>query len=372
MKTFLYILLGLLLIGVFAGTTWFLYQKSQKPVVTYQTAVPVMGDLEEVTVVAGTIMPRKEVAIKPQVPGILETIAVEAGQRVKKGDVLGQIRIVPNLLSLNEAENRLARAHIQYKDAQQEFTRQETLFKKQLISERDYKNFQVALQSAGVDLKTAENNLQLIKEGVAKQKSGGNNTLVTSTVDGMILDIPVKEGETVIETSSLNAGTTIAVVADMQALVFEGYLDEAEVGRLREGMELKLTIGAIQDRTFQAVLEYIAPQGKKEDDGAVQFRIKAAVTLTDEAQIRAGYSANGKIVLARKEHVLTLAERLILYDEKQKPYVEREVGVQQFEKRTLTVGLSDGLNAEIVAGLTLNDRVKDPQSASDAKKRSDE
>jgi HlyD family secretion protein len=197
-----------------------------------------------------------------------------------------------------------------------------------------------------------------VKEGVAKQESAENNTLVESTVEGMILEIFVKEGETVVETSSFNEGTTIAMIADMSALVFEGNIDESEVGKLREGMELNLTIGAIEDEEFKATLEYISPKGKQEREGAVQFQIKAAVEPREGTLIRAGYSANGKIVLARRENVLTLKESLILYDKEQKPYVEVEVGDQQFEKQFVELGLSDGINVEILSGIRENDKIK--------------
>lgn len=360
MKKIVYGFFGLVILTLFAGTTWYLYQKSQEPPVVFKTTSAIIMDIEKVTVASGTIMPRKEIEIKPQVPGIIEEIYIQPGDKVKKGTVLAKIRIVPNLVSLNEAENRLNKARIHYTDVKQELERQEKLFKKQLISQSEFKRYQIQFQTAQADLNAAQNNLKLIREGVAKQKSGENNTLVESTVDGMILEIPVKEGATVIETSSFNEGTTIAMIADMSALVFEGNIDESEVGKLREGMELNLIIGAIEEEVFKAMLEYIAPKGKKEQNGAVQFQIKAAVEPKEGTLIRAGYSANGKIVLARRENVLTLKERIILYDNDQQPYVEVETGVQQFEKRPVELGLSDGINVEILSGVAETDKIKQP------------
>lgn len=357
-KKIFYTILALLIIVLFTGTTWFLYQKSQEPPVVFNTVSPVIGDIEQVTVASGTIVPRKEVTIKPQVAGIIEEIYVEPGNEVKKGTILAKIRIVPNLVNLNEAENRLNKARIQYKDAQQELERQEQLYKQQLIPESDFKKYQLRFQTARADLTAAQNNVKLIKEGVAKRESNGNNTLVESTVDGMILDIPVKEGATVVETNSFNEGTTIGIIADMSALIFEGNIDESEVGKLREGMEINLTIGAIENETFKATLEYIAPKGKREQNGAVQFQIKAAVEPKDGVLIRAGYSANGKIVLVRKEGVLTIKESFISYDKDQQPYVEVEIADQQFEKRSIELGLSDGRNVEILSGITINDKIK--------------
>ena len=358
LKKIFYVLFGICILALFAGTTWFLYQKSQEVPVIFKTLSPEIRDIEQVTVASGSIVPRKEVAIKPQIGGIIDEIYVEAGDEVQRGSVLAKIRVVPNLVSLNEAETRLKKANIQYKDAQQEMERQEHLYKQRLISEVDFKRYQLSFQNARADLDAAQKNLKLIKDGVAKKAAGQNHTSVESTVDGMVLDIPVKEGTTVVETNSFNEGTSIAVIADMGSLVFEGNIDESEVGRLQEGMEINLTIGALEDEQFKAVLEYIAPKGVKENDGAVQFQIKAAVEAKEGVMIRAGYSANGKIVLQRREQVLSLEEAAIAYDKEQKPYVEIEVAEQQFEKRPLELGLSDGIYIEILSGLTLNDNVK--------------
>ena len=367
-KKIFYCLLALCLLALFIGTGWFLYHKSQKPPVIFKTISPVMGNIEQATVASGTIVPRKEVTIKPKIGGIISDILVEPGDVVKKGDVLAKIRLVPNLVSLNEAENRLEKAKIQYNNAKEELKRQKQLFTQKLIADKDFKQYQLDFENAQIDLQSAEQNLTLLKEGAAKKSSKQNQTLVESTVDGMILDVPVKEGGTVVETNSFNEGTTVAVIADMSSLIFEGNIDESEVGKLREGMEITLTIGAIEGETFAAELEYIAPKGEKEQNGsAVQFRIKAAVQPKAGALIRAGYSANGRIVLARRDNVLTLKEGVIQYEKDQtapqeapqKPFVEVEVAPQQFEKRLIEVGLSDGINIEILSGLTLKDKVKE-------------
>ena len=359
-KKILYVIIFFIILGLFAGTTFYLYQKSQAAPIIYQTDAPTMGDIEKVTVAGGTILPRKEIEIKPQISGVLDEILVDPGDYVHKGDVLAKLRIMPKLVELNEAENRLVKANIRYTDVRQELARQEELYKKKLIAQSAYKRYQVDFKTASADLEAAQNNLKLLKEGVAAQESAENNTLIQPTVDGTVLEIPVKEGDTVVETNTFNAGTTIAIIADMSALVFEGTIDEAEVGKLHEGMELQLTIGALEDIDFKAVLEYISPKGMQEQQGAVQFKIKAAVEQQEGVMIRAGYSANAKIVLDKRENVLTLQEGLILYDKEQQPYVELEVAEQQYERRDLELGLSDGINVEIMAGLTLDDRVKQP------------
>ncbi|GAK52582.1 methyl-accepting chemotaxis sensory transducer [Candidatus Moduliflexus flocculans] len=359
-KKIFYTLLVLLFLALFVGTGWFLYQKSQKPPVIFSTSSPVMGNIEQVTVASGTIVPRKEVTIKPKISGIINEISVKAGDVVRKGDVLAKIRIVPNLVNLNEAENRLEKAKIQYDNAKVELQRQRRMLEQKLVPEKEFSRYELEFENANADLQAAQKNLTLLKEGVAKKESKENNTLVESTVAGTILNVPIKEGATVVETNSYNEGTTIAVVADMSSLVFEGTIDESDVGKLHEGMEINLTIGAIEKETFRATLEYIAPKGEKEANGsAVKFQIKAAVEPKEGVVIRAGYSANGKIVLARRENVLTLKEGLIQYDDEQKPFVEIETAPQQFEKRPIKIGLSDGINAEIVSGLSEKDHIKD-------------
>lgn len=366
-KKILYIFLGLCLLGLFVGTTGYLYQKSQKPPVIFETVSPTTGNIEKVTVASGTILPRQEIQIKPKISGIIAEIFVQAGDQVKKGTVLAKTRIVPNLVNVNEAENRLNKAQISYTDAKRELDRQEKAFKQDLIAEAEITRLRSKFEAAAVDLEAAQNNVRLLKEGAAKPKSEADNTLIPSTVAGMVLEIPVKVGDTVVETSALNAGTTVAIIADMNALIFEGKIDETEVGNLHENMPLELTIGAIEGQTFPATLEYIAPKGTQDREGAVQFVFKAAVEPADDVLIRAGYSANAKIVLDKRENVLTLSESLIQYDKAQKPYVEVETGPQQFERRDLQLGLSDGMNVEILSGLALTDKVKKPQPVTEKK-----
>jgi HlyD family secretion protein len=362
MKKILSMLLGLFVAALFSGTTWYLYQKSKEPPMIFNTISPMIRDIEKVTVASGTIVPHKEIDIKPKLAGIIAKIYVQPGQTVKKGTKLAQIRVVPDLVQLNEAENRFNKARINYNEVSQDLERQRRLYQKRLISQADFTRYQNELKTAQADLDAARKNLRLIHEGVAQKETGENNTLVESTVDGMILEIPVKEGATVVETNDFNAGTTIATIADMSRLVFEGKIDESEVGKIKEGMKLDLTIGALEDHSFKAVLEYIAPKGSQENDGAVQFKIKAALESTEGIFIRAGYSANAKIVLDRRKHVLTLPERVINYDGNGHAYVDLETAKQQFERRHLELGLSDGIYVEILAGITIKDRIKQPQA----------
>jgi HlyD family secretion protein len=356
MKWFIKILGLLLIVVVFGGTLFFLYHKSQEKPVIYQTMNPLVTNIVKKTVATGSIVPRKEIDIKPQISGILEEIFVESGDTVKKNDLIARIRVIPNMISLNNAEARLNQARINLEDTNRELERRYMLYKKGIISASEYQEYEMAHNSAKEELDAAGNNLQLIREGVTKNPGEETNTLIRSTIDGMILDIPVKEGRSVIETNNFNEGTTIAVIADMKEMIFNGKVDESEVGKIKPGMNLILSVGAIEKEEFDAKLEYISPKGV-EEQGAIQFEIRAKLKLKKSHFIRAGYSANADIVLEKRDNVLSLQESLLQF-EADKVFVEVENGTQQFEKRYIEVGISDGIHIEIVKGLSREDKVK--------------
>ena len=286
---------------------------------------------------------------------MVEKLYVEPGEIVKNGDLLAKIRIIPDMVSLNTAESQLNTARINYENAKQEKERQAQLFEKKFISEFDYDQYVLEFNLAEERLESAENNVQLIREGTSK-KEGQVTNEVTATVNGMILDVPVREGSFVIETNPFNEGTTIMFIADMKSMIFEGFVDESEVGKITDGMELILTIGAIDTEKFKALLEYISPKGV-EKEGAIQFEIRAAVELSEEYFIRAGYSANADIVLDTRENVLAVRESNLIF-EKDNIFVEVETGFQEFEKKQINTGLSDGINIEVLSGVSEKDKVK--------------
>lgn len=360
MKKIIKISILVLILALFAATIIYLYNESKEKPVVFQTETPFKTNIIKKTVATGSVIPRKEIEIKPQVSGIVEEIYVEAGEKVRSGDVIAKIRIIPDLVNLNNAEGRLERAKIAYDDSKLNFDRQEKLFKQGVIAETDFQTSQVAYKNARQELDAAEANLELIREGVNKRSGKATNTLIRSTITGMILDIPVKTGSSVIETNNFNAGTTIASVADIGDMIFEGKVDETEVGKIKPGMPLLLTVGAIENDTFMATLKYIAPKGVLEN-GAVQFEIKADVLLKNDQFVRAGYSANADIVLQRADSVMAIKESLLQF-EKDSAFVEIETGPQTFEKRFIKTGLSDGLNIQVLSGLTLKDKIKVPQN----------
>jgi HlyD family secretion protein len=290
------------------------------------------------------------------VSGIVEEIFIESGKKIRKGDVIARVKIIPDMVNLNNAESRVKRAKLNLEDARIAFERLSALFDKQVISKEEFQKANLMINSAKEEAEAADNNLELIRRGVTKSSETTTNTLIRSTIDGMVLDVPVKEGFSVIQANTFNAGTTIAIVADMGDMIFQGKVDETEVGKIKEGMNIDLTIGAIAADKFTAILRYIAPKGMIEN-GAIQFDIKADVKLLEGQFIRSGYSANANIVLDKRDSVLAIPESLLKF-EKDSAFVEIESLPQKFEKRFVKTGLSDGINIEIVSGITKEDGLK--------------
>ena len=356
MKKAIRIFVILLLVGLFGGTLYFLYLKSKPVVVVYKTTVPKISTIVKKTVATGSVSPRKEIEIKPQVSGIISEIYIEAGKTIHKGDVIAKVKIIPNMVSLNDAESRVNRANISMDDAKTMYDREKELFDKKVIAAGDFQQYETALKNAREAVTAAQDNLQLVREGAISKSAKTGNTMITSTIDGMVLTVPVEVGNSVIESNTFNAGTTVATVADMGEMIFKGKVDESEVGKLHEGMPLILTIGAIDSVKFDAKLEHISPKGVAEN-GAIQFEIKAAVHLKKSKFIRAGYSANADIVLEHRDKVMAIPESLVQF-EGTKTFVEIETTPQKFVKHYIKTGLSDGLNIEIVSGLGLKDKIK--------------
>jgi len=356
MKKAFGILAGALVLLLFGGTVYFLWAKSRRPDTVYQTESPKRATIIRKAVSTGSVVPRQEVAIKPRVSGIVEAIHVVAGQKVKEGDLIARIRLVPDMVRLNDAQNRVERAHIALTAAEQDHQRNQGLVKDGTISAAAFQTFQTALSNTQAEVKAAADNLDLIQKGISRSTGSSSNTLVRSTIGGTVLEVPVKVGNSVIETNTFNEGTTIATVADMGDMIFDGRVDESDVGKLRTGMTLLLTIGAVEGHRPEAVLEHIAPKGV-EKDGAIQFEIKAALKPQADFVMRANYSANADIVLDRRDDVLALNEGLLQFDGGKK-MVDVEVGPQKFERREVKTGLSDGIQIEIVSGLSEKDKVK--------------
>jgi HlyD family secretion protein len=361
MKKILSIMGGVLVLALFAGTVYFLWAKSKKPQTVYLTEVPKITTIVKKAVATGSVIPRHEVEIKPHVSGIIDEIAVEPGQQVKEGDLIARIRIVPDMVNLSNAQSRVARAEIGFDNARKDYDRNQALNARGVISQAALQQFESAFETARTELDAARDNLALIEKGVSSNSGSASNTLVRSTISGTVLEVPVEIGHSVIETNTFNAGTTLATVADMNDMIFDGRVDESEVGKLKPGMTLLLTIGAIEGHQLEATLERIAPKGV-EENGAIQFEIRAAIKPQPEVVIRANYSANADIVLERRENVLAINESLLQF-EGDKKYVDVQIAPQKFARREIRTGLSDGVQIEVVSGLTEEDRIKGQPAA---------
>ena len=310
MKKYSKLIMAALIAVVFIGTFVFLYQKSQPKPVVYSEFTPKVTDISKVTVITGKIEPRDEVSVKPQISGIITHLYKQAGDMVSAGEVIAKVKVIPDMGQLSSAEARVRLAGINLKQAQVDFDREESLYRQRLVSEEEYDKQKQALSQAREEMAAAQDALEVVRDGVSKSNANASSTLIRSTISGLILDVPVKVGNTVVLSNTFNDGTTIATVANMNDLIFRGNIDETEVGRLVEGMPMKITVGALQDLRFDAVLEYISPKAV-ENNGANQFEVKAAVTAVRDGKIRSGYSANAEIVLAKAEGVLSVPESAI-------------------------------------------------------------
>lgn len=361
-KYFKYILMALVAV-IFIGTFVFLYIKSQPQPEVYDEFTLLRMDIRKTTVVTGKIEPRNEVNVKPQISGIITEILKEAGETVQEGEVIAKVKVIPDMGSLSAAQSRLRLAEINRKQAQTDYDREKTLFDKGLVAADEYDKIAQALRQAREEVDAAQDNLEVVRDGVSKSNASASSTLIRSTITGLILDIPVKVGNSVILANTFNDGTTIATVANMNDLIFRGNIDETEVGRLSTGMTMKITIGALQDLKFDARLEYIAPKAT-DQNGANQFEIKAAVNLPSNAtNIRSGYSANAEIVLAEAKNVLAVQESAIEFDgDDTYVYVIKGEGDKQtYERRKVQTGISDGINIEIRSGVKPNERIRGPK-----------
>ncbi|MEM9000667.1 MAG: efflux RND transporter periplasmic adaptor subunit [Bacteroidota bacterium] len=362
-------LIGILVLGVLWAASFFVKSNSTS-ITEYETHNAFISSIEKKTVATGKVIPEEEVEIKPQITGIIDKIFVEEGVEVNAGDLIAVIKVVPNEQSLYQARGRVNNAKVALGNAQLDFNRNKALFERGVVSAQDFQNIELAYNQAKLELENAQNDYQIILRGSAGGSSSAN-TNIRATVDGTILEIPVEEGDQVIQSNNFNDGTTIASIADLGKMIFEGKVDEGEVGKLEVGMPLKITLGAVADQEMDAKLKFIAPKGV-EESGAVQFKIEGDVEVNDGILIRAGYSANASLTLEKKDSILVIPEALLQFDkDTNKPYVEIEIGEQKFERRDIEVGISDGINVEIVSGLTQDEEVKQWNKTEPIKQESD-
>ena len=376
MKKYSKLIIAAIIALIFIGTFVFLWQKSQPKEVVYNEFTPTTENIQKTTIITGKIEPRNEVNIKPQISGIIQELYKEPGDYINAGDVIAKVKVVPEMGQLSNAEMRVKLAEINLKQAETNFQREENLYNQKLVSADEFDKIKIALEQAKHERVAAEDALQVVRDGFSKSNAKASSTLIRSTISGVILDIPVKVGYSVIQVNTMNEGTTIASVANMNNLIFRGNIDETEVGQLVSGMPMKITIGALQDLSFDAALEYISPKAV-ESNGANQFEIKAAVTVPADSvgdksgHLRSGYSANAEIVLSHADKVLSIPESAIEFSgDSTFVYVVKGEGKNKTYDRTyVETGLSDGVNIEIKKGITAKDKVRGPEIVTDDKEK---
>lgn len=376
MKKILKIMLGLLFAALMVGTFVFLWQKTRPKVIIYAAVAPKIDTIEQFVVATGKVEPRDEVLIKPQISGIISSVVCDAGDMIKKGDVIANVKVIPEMGALNNAESRVSMAHININQVESENKRSKELFASGVISQEESDKSNTSLKQAVEELQSAKDNLEIVQNGIAKRYAAMSNTQIRSTIDGMILDVPIKVGNSVIQSNTFNDGTTIAIIADMSNMIFKGNIDEVDVGKLHDDMPVELTIGAMQSVALDAVLEYISPKSI-DDNGIIKFEVEAAVVIPDTIFLRSGYSANASILIKSSIGVLSIPESTIAFkDGKTMIQVftsainedeNEEQPEQTFEEREVEIGLSDGVNIEITSGLTAEDRVRGEKKSEEKK-----
>ena len=378
MKKYSKLIIAAIIALIFIGTFVFLWQKSQPKEIVYSEFTPKMDSIQKTTIITGKIEPRNEVYVKPQISGIITEILKEAGDYVQAGEVIAKVKVIPDMGSLSNAEARVRLADINLQQAKVDYDREKNLYDQKLVSADEFDKVAQQLRQAKHEVSAATDALQVVRDGFSKSNASASSTLIRSTISGVILDIPVKVGNSVINSNTFNDGTTIATVANMNDLIFRGNIDETEVGQLTMGIPLKITIGALQDMTFDAALEYISPKAT-ETNGANQFEIKAAVKLSattpdgspsGKDKIRSGYSANAEIVLAKADKALTIPESAIEFsgDSTFVYVLVDSVNEKKYDRRHIETGLSDGVNIEVKKGLTTKDKVRGPEIITDEDK----
>ena len=363
MKKIFKIVGWLVLVAIVLGTFFLLWKKSRPATVSYDILPVERRSIESISVATGKVAPRNEVLIKPQISGIVAELRKEAGDLVKAGEIIAVVKVIPEMTSLNAAESRVKIAEINYEQVKAHYERQTALFEKGVIAKMEIEQAQADYDKSGEELNNAKRNLDIIRDGISRNMSEQSNTQIRSTIDGMILDIPVKVGNSVIQSNTFNDGTTIAAVANMGDMIFIGKVDETEVGRVKARMPIKLTVGAVNDHKFDAILEYVSPKGV-EENGAILFEIKAAASIPDSVVVRAGYSANAEIVLAKVDSVLSIPETALSFsNDSTFVHLLRDSTVvpMLFDKKHIRTGISDGIYVEVKEGLVLEDKLRGNQ-----------
>ncbi|MEN4761987.1 MULTISPECIES: efflux RND transporter periplasmic adaptor subunit [unclassified Chryseobacterium] len=373
-KKAIYILLGLLFAVALISGIGYLIKSNSKENEAFLTRKPTIQNMDDKVMATGKIVPKEEIEIKPNIAGIIDKILVDEGDKVVAGQLIATVRIVPNLADVNSAQQnvdnqqlQIANAKLNVENMRKQFEMQDKLYKQGVASKQEFLNSQQQLYSTQQSLKnaqqalvTAQKTLQIAKTGSTPELQGLATTQIRSKASGTVLEVPVKVGSQVIEANSFNAGTTICSIADLNSLIFQGEIDEAQAGKLKQGMDMSIVIGALQNKTFPGKLTMIAPKGK-DTNGTIKFPVEGDVNNPNNEYIRAGFSANGEIVLSSQKNALLLDESLVQYEKKNGkdvPFVEVKQANGTFKKAYIKLGASDGINVQVLSGIDKNSEVK--------------
>lgn len=371
-KKVISIILGLVFVLAVVFGIGYLIKSNSKESEVFLTRKPSIKNLDDKVMATGKIEPREEIEIKPNISGIIQSISVKEGDKVEAGQLLATIRIVPNVtdvnnatMQINNSQIQLANAKINVDNQQKQFAMQEKLYKQGVISKQEYIAAQQQLQTtlqqqklASQQLNAAQKQLQIVRTGATPELQSMATTQIRAKAAGTVLEIPVKVGGQVIEANSFNPGTTICSIADLNSLIFKGKIDEAQAGKLKEGMDMNVVIGALQNKSFPGKVTLIAPKGT-EESGTIKFNVEGNVTNPKGEYIRAGFSANGEVILSSQKNALLLDESLIQYDKgNNKSFVEVKQPNGSFKKTYVKLGASDGINVQILSGIDKNSEVK--------------
>lgn len=347
-KILLWVVLGLAIIGVIATA---IVKSQGKTKELYEEVTPTANDsIVKSTVLTGSIEPRDEILVKPNMNGIIAELNHLPGDFVQEGELIAKIQMVPDVAMVQSAASRVDAARVDLKRTEEVYNRDKSLYDQQILAKEAYETSLANYRRAKIEYSSAVEQLDLTRTGSSASTSKRNNTLVFATVTGTILEQPVKVGSRVTMANNFSEGTTVVSIADLTDLLFIGNVNESDVNNVTVGSPVTIHVGALKDKTYHAVVEYVSPKGK-DTSGTILFEVKAAISGDDLSALKAGFSSNAEVEMAHKTGVLTIPEATVTY-EGDKSFVFVKGSKGEYEKKEVTLGLSDGIKVEVLSGLT--------------------
>lgn len=347
-KILLWVVIGLAIIGVIATA---IVKSQGKTKELYEEVTPTANDsIVKSTVLTGSIEPRDEILVKPNMNGIIAELNHLPGDFVQEGELIAKIQMVPDVAMVQSAASRVDAARVDLKRTEEVYKRDKSLYDQQILAKEAYETSLANYRRAKIEYSSAVEQLDITRTGSSASTSKRNNTLVFATVTGTILEQPVKVGSRVTMANNFSEGTTVVSIADLTDLLFIGNVNESDVNNVTVGSPVTIHVGALKDKTYHAVVEYVSPKGK-DTSGTILFEVKAAISGDDLSALKAGFSSNAEVEMAHKTGVLTIPEATVTY-EGDKSFVFVKGSKGEYEKKEVTLGLSDGIKVEVLSGLT--------------------